>query len=261
MVGKTLGSKSKTYFSGTDEVRIAELQAMLDSPDIKAILCGRGGYGVGRIIDQLDFTAFKKNPKWLIGFSDITVLHCHIVKHCKVTTLHSPMAAAFNDGGAKNKYVQSLKKSLDGIKQKYDCKTHKYNKIGKAEGMLIGGNLSLIAHLIGTPDDLKTDGCILFLEDVGEQLYNIDRMLTQLKRSGKLAKLNGVIFGGYTDCKDTDRPFGKKIIDILYEAVNEYDYPVCFNFPVSHNKENYALKCGANFQLNVGKDKIVLQEL
>jgi muramoyltetrapeptide carboxypeptidase len=157
--------------------------------------------------------------------------------------------------------VQSLKKSLDGIKQKYDCKTHKYNKIGKAEGMLIGGNLSLIAHLIGTPDDLKTDGCILFLEDVGEQLYNIDRMLTQLKRSGKLAKLNGVIFGGFTDCKDTDRPFGKKIIDILYEAVNEYDYPVCFNFPVSHNKENYALKCGANFQLNVGKDKIVLQEL
>ncbi len=260
LVGKTLGSKSKTYFSGTDEERLNEFQAMLDAPEIKAILCGRGGYGVGRIIDQLDFTAFKKNPKWIIGFSDITVLHAHINRTCKIATLHSPMAAAFNDGGYKNKYVQSLKAALEGTKAHYSCKAHKLNHTGTATAELVGGNLALIAHLVGTKSDYQTKGKILFLEDVGEQHYNVDRMLHQLKRSGKLSDLAGLIIGGFTDMQDTERPFGKKVYDLIYELISEYSYPICFGFPVGHAKENLALKVGASYQLRISKQLVELRE-
>lgn len=261
MVGKTLGSKSKTYFSGTDEERADEMQAMLDDDSINAILCGRGGYGVGRIIDQLDFTKFKKNPKWIIGFSDITVLHCHINKQLKIATLHAPMAAAFNKGGFKNEYITSLKNALIGRKANYNCKPFVFNTIGAAEGKLIGGNLSLIAHLMGTKDEIKTKGKILFLEDIGEQLYNTDRMLYQLKRSGKFENLAGLIIGGFTDVKDTERPFGKKIHQIIKEVVGEQTYPICYNFPVSHNKENVALKCGAEYNLNITNRIVRLKEI
>ncbi len=260
LVGKTLGSKSKTYFSGTDEERLIELQAMLDAPEIKAILCGRGGYGVGRIIDQLDFTAFKKNPKWMIGFSDITVLHAHINRNFKIATLHSSMAAAFNDGQYKNNYVQSIKAALEGKKATYSCKAHQLNHTGKVTAELIGGNLALIAHLIGTKSDYQTKGKILFLEDVGEQHYNVDRMLHQLKRSGKLTGLAGLIIGGFTDMQDTERPFGKKVYDLIHELISEYDYPICFGFPVSHNKENVALKCGETYTLTVNTKAVTLAE-
>lgn len=260
LVGKTLGSKSKTYFSGTDEERLNEFQAMLDAPEVKAILCGRGGYGVGRIIDQLDFTTFKKNPKWIIGFSDITIFHAHINRNFKIATLHSSMASAFNDGGYKNKYVQSIKAALEGKKATYTCKTHRLNQTGKATAELVGGNLALIAHLIGTKSDYQTKGKILFLEDVGEQHYNIDRMLHQLKRSGKLNDLAGLIIGGFTDMQDTERPFGKKVHNIIHDLINEYKYPVCFGFPVSHDKENLALKVGASYQLTVSKQTVQLKE-
>ncbi len=260
LVGKTLGSKSKTYFSGTDEERLNEFQAMLDAPEVKAILCGRGGYGVGRIIDQLDFTAFKKNPKWIIGFSDITVLHAHINRNFKIATLHSSMAAAFNGGGHKNKYVQSIKAALEGTKADYTCKAHKLNHTGTATAELVGGNLALIAHLIGTKSDYNTKGKILFLEDVGEQYYNVDRMLHQLKRSGKLDALAGLIIGGFTDMQDTERPFGKKVYDLIHELICEYSYPICFGFPVSHAKENLALKVGATHQLQVNHALVQLTE-
>ncbi|QNA45619.1 S66 peptidase family protein [Lacibacter sediminis] len=260
LVGKTLGSKSKTYFSGTDEERLNEFQAMLDAPEVKAILCGRGGYGVGRIIDQLDFTAFKKNPKWIIGFSDITIFHAHINRNFKIATLHSSMASAFNDGGYKNKYVQSIKAALGGKKANYSCKTHRLNQTGKATAELVGGNLALITHLIGTKSDYQTKGKILFIEDIGEQHYNIDRMLHQLKRSGKLNDLAGLIIGGFTDMQDTERPFGKKVYNIIHELINEYKYPVCFGFPVSHDKENLALKVGASYQLTVSKQTVQLKE-
>ncbi len=261
LVGKTLGSKSKTYFSGTDEERLNEFQAMLDAPEVKAILCGRGGYGVGRIIDQLDFTAFKKHPKWIIGFSDITVLHAHINRNFKIATLHSSMAAAFNGGGHKNKYVQSIKAALEGTKADYTCKAHKLNQMGKATAELVGGNLALIAHLIGTKSDYNTKGKILFIEDVGEQHYNIDRMLHQLKRSGKLDALAGLIIGGFTDMQDTERPFGKKVYDLIHELISEYKYPICFGFPVSHAKDNLALKVGATYQLLVEKQAVQLKEM
>ena len=261
MVGKTLGSKSDNYFSGTDEDRCDELQAMLDDPSINAILFGRGGYGMSRIIDQLDFRKFKKSPKWLIGFSDITVLHTHLLSKHKIASLHAPMAAAFNDGEFENEFIQSLRKAIKGNKATYICAPHTNNKLGSSTGKLIGGNLALLAHVTGTPSDFDTKNCILFIEDIGEYLYNIDRMLYQLKRSAKLENITGLIFGGFTDMKDTERPFGKSIDDILYDISADLDIPVCFNFPISHGKENYALKIGAEYNLIVGTKKVTLKEL
>ncbi|MBC7934321.1 MAG: LD-carboxypeptidase [Rhizobacter sp.] len=259
--GKTLGSASENYFSGTDEERTVELQAMLDDISIKAILFGRGGYGISRIIDGLDFTKFKKNPKWLIGFSDITIIHTHLFTQFKIASMHAPMAAAFNDGQADNKFILSLKQALKGTPAKYNCDIHPNNKMGTATGKLIGGNLALFAHSIGSASEANTKNCILFLEDIGEYLYSIDRMLIQLKRAGKLDKVAGIIFGGFTDMKDTERPFGKPIDEILNEITEGLDIPVCFNFPVSHSKENYALKVGVEYNLIVGAKKVTLKEI
>jgi muramoyltetrapeptide carboxypeptidase len=258
-VGTTIGSQYN-YFSGTDEERLKDFQQMLDDDNVKAILCARGGYGIGRIIDKIDFTKFKKNPKWIIGFSDVTVLHSHIYRNYNIATLHAPMANAFNEEGYKNKFVQSLLHALEGKKTKYQVAAHGFNRKGEAIGELVGGNLSLLAHLVGTDSDLKTKGRILFIEDVGEYLYNVDRMMYQLKRSGKLDKLAGLIVGGFTDMKDTERPFGQTVHEIIRDVVAEYDYPVCFDFPVSHGKENYALKVGVGYKLKVGKSKVVLEE-
>ncbi len=265
MVGKTLGSQSKDYFSGTDEDRRDELQAMLDDENIHAILFGRGGYGVGRIIDGLDFTQFKKKPKWIIGFSDITILHCHLNRCLKVASLHAPMAAAFNKGapnanGDKNEFIQSLRKAISGKKARYKSSPHSFNRPGNANAELVGGNLSLLTHLAGTASDIITTNKILFLEDLGEYIYNIDRMLYQLKRGGKLKKLAGLVIGGFSDVKDTERPFGKNVYELIRDITAEYVYPVCFGFPVSHEKENYALKCGVHYKLQVSKRSVSLLE-
>jgi muramoyltetrapeptide carboxypeptidase len=259
-VGTTLGGASGNYFSGTDEERLHDLQNMLDDSSVKAILCGRGGYGTGRIIDRVNFRKFKANPKWIIGFSDITVLHAHINRNLRIATLHAPMAAAFNDDGYNGDYVQSLKRALSGKRTKYECMPHVFNIPGVASGELIGGNLALVAHVIGTKSDYKTRGRIMFLEDIGEQLYNIDRMFFQLKRSGKLDDLAALILGGFTDVQDTSRPFGKSVMELLHEHVKDCKYPVCFNFPVSHGKENYALKIGVQYKLRVGKTTVSLEE-
>jgi len=259
-IGSTVGGLSSNYFSASDEERLNDLQQMLDDDGIQAILFGRGGYGLGRIIDRLNFNKFIENPKWLIGFSDITLLHAHIFSNYGISTMHAPMAGAFNDLESDNKYLKSLKKTLEGKKIMYPCETHEFNRRGEAIGELVGGNLSLIAHAIGTPSDLKTKGKILFLEDVGEFLYNIDRMLYQLKRSGKFNKLAGLIVGGFTNMRDTDRPFGASAEEIVRDIVKEYDFPVCFGFPVSHEKENYALKIGVGYKLKVGKRKVTLEE-
>ena len=259
-VGNTVGGGSMTYFSGTDEERLRDFQQMLDDQEVNAILCARGGYGTGRIIDQIDFKKFAKQPKWIVGYSDITVLHSHLFSNYYIASLHAPMAGAFNEEGFKNEYVLSLKNALEGKKIKYQVPVHEQNRRGEAVGELVGGNLALLAHMVGTDSDLKTKGKILFLEDVGEQLYNLDRMLIQLKRSGKLSKLAGLIFGGFTETKDTDRPFGKTIYEILGELVAEYDYPVCYDFPVSHTNRNYALKIGVGYKLKVTKTKVTLEE-
>ncbi len=261
MVGKTLGSKSKNYFSAPDQERINELQAMLDDENIHAILFGRGGYGMSRIIDKLNFKKFKKNPKWLIGFSDITLMHCHLYGNFKISSIHGPMAAAFNDMKSNPIYIDSLHKAITGKKANYNCKPHINNRLGNASGKIIGGNLSLLTNVIGTKSDFDTKNKILFIEDVGEYLYTADRMLQQLKRSGKLNKLAGLIVGGFTDMKDTDRPYGKKIEDIIKEIVAEYEYPVCFHFPISHGKENLAVKIGVAYDLKVMKNKTILKEI
>ncbi|MEO7265227.1 MAG: LD-carboxypeptidase, partial [Ferruginibacter sp.] len=251
---------SLNYFSGTDEERCEELQAMLDDKSIKAILFGRGGYGMGRIIDKLDFKKFKKHPKWLIGFSDITVMHCHLFSNYNIASMHAPMAAAFNDGEDNSYYIQTLRKALAGEKQTYKCMPHPFNKKGKTTGTLIGGNLALLAHVTGTASDFDTRDSILFIEDIGEYSYNVDRMLYQLKRSGKFKKLKGIIIGGFTDMKDTERVFGKTVDEIIRDILQDVDIPVCFNFPVSHGKENVALKIGATYTLNVSKEKSTLKE-
>ena len=258
--GATTHSSSQNYFSGTDEERLSDLQQMIDDRNVKAILCARGGYGVSRIIDRINFKKFTKHPKWIIGFSDITVLNAHIFSNYKIASLHAPMAAAFNDGEFNNPYILSLKDALDGKPAHYECAPHAFNKPGIASGELVGGNLSLLAHLTGTPSDINTKNKILFIEDVGEYIYNVDRMLHQLKRSGKLDKLAGLVVGGFTDIKDTTTPFGQTVEEVIRDVVQEYDYPVCFHFPVSHGKENYALKIGIGYKLKVSKSKVILEE-
>ena len=258
-VGNSIG-RQFNYFSGTDEERLDDFQQMLDDDTVKAILCARGGYGLSRIIDAIDFKRFKQNPKWIIGFSDITILHSHIYRNYYISTIHAPMANAFNENGYQNEFVRSLRSVLEGKKIKYQVQPHEFNRKGQAIGELVGGNLALLAHVVGTDSDLKTRGRILFIEDVGEYLYNIDRMMYQLKRAHKLDKLAGLIVGGFTDMKDTERPFGQTVHEIIRDAVAEYDYPVCFDFPVSHDEKNYALKIGVGYKLKVGKNKVVLEE-
>jgi Uncharacterized proteins, homologs of microcin C7 resistance protein MccF len=190
-LGKTVGHQHY-YFSGTDAERLQDLQQMIDDPTVDAILCGRGGYGTSRIIDQLNWKKFRQHPKWIIGFSDITVLHSFLIAKLRTASLHAPMANAFNDGGAQDEYVQSLRKALTGKNANYTCAVHACNKQGKASGQLIGGNLSLMAHQIGTPSDVDTKGKILFLEDVGEYLYNVDRMLFAIRQSWQTQIIGGL---------------------------------------------------------------------
>lgn len=263
-VGKTVGGSSQNYFSGSDEERLHDLQEMMDDKNIKAIFCARGGYGTGRIIETLNFKKFLKNPKWIIGFSDITVLHSHLFSNYKIASLHAPMAAAFNErcqapASYQTTYVQSLQKALRGEKATYMSDPHPFNRKGTAKGILVGGNLSLLAHLTGTSSDINTKNKILFIEDISEYIYNVDRMMYQLKRSGKLKNLAGLIVGKFTEMKDTDRTFGQTAEEVIRDTVKEFDYPVCFNFPVSHEKENYALKIGVKYKLQV-KDSIFLKE-
>jgi muramoyltetrapeptide carboxypeptidase len=256
-LGKTLGTQFH-YFSGTDEERLHDLQTMIDDENIKAILCARGGYGLSRIIDGIDFSSFKKNPKWIIGYSDVTILQAHLFTQLNCASIHSPMAAAFNDG--ENIFLDSLRNVLIGKKINYSCKKNVLNKKGIATGKLVGGNLSIIAHLIGSSSSFNTENKILFIEDVGEYIYNIDRLMMQLKRAGMLKGLRALIVGSFTEMKDTTVPFGQNIYDLIFDKVKEYDYPVCFGFPVGHVKENLALKIGATYKLVVD-EKISLIEI
>ena len=260
VLGETLFSSSANYFSGTDDERAADFQRMLDDPSIRTILFGRGGYGMSRIIDRLDFTEFLKNPKWIAGYSDITVLLAHLYTRYGIASLHSPMAGAFQDFPDDNKYLPALREMISGGRMDYMVDADSRNKPGEAVGPLLGGNLALFTHLMGTPSFPDLTGAILFLEDVGEQLYNIDRMLRQLKRGGQLDRLSGLIFGGFTECKDTDRPFGQDVSQILQAVVADYEFPICYDFPVSHTGRNYPLKYGVRARLIVSETSVRLQE-
>ncbi|HEX5002933.1 MAG TPA: LD-carboxypeptidase [Bacteroidia bacterium] len=238
-------------FAGTDAQRWADLQMMLDDPSVKAILFARGGYGSVRIVDKLDFTRFLKAPKWLIGFSDITVFHSHLNQQVKVETLHAPMAINF--GEMPPAVREKWKSAITGGSISYEIPSHLFNRIGKVQAELTGGNLSILYALSATPSDINTKGKILFIEDLDEYLYHVDRMMMNLKRSGKLKSLKGLIVGGMSDMRDNAIPFGKTAEEIILDAVREYNYPVCFGMPSGHLKENYPLILGRKVKLEVGE--------
>ncbi|MCP4552509.1 MAG: LD-carboxypeptidase [Bacteroidetes bacterium] len=242
-------------FSGTDDERLYGFQMMLDDPAINAIVFARGGYGTIRILDQIDWSLFVKNPKWLIGFSDITAIHSHVFSNFQIETLHALMPLNFDT--ATKESTSSLYKSLFGERIIYEINPHPLNRKGEAEGKLIGGNLSLIHTLKGSKSDLDTRDKILFFEDLDEYLYHIDRMMHSLKRSGHLDKLAGLIIGGMTVMNDNPIPFGNTAYEIIRDTVEEYDYPVCFNFPAGHFPDNRALILGREVSLNIG-DKVSL---
>lgn len=260
IMGCTVGS-GHFYFSETDDRRLYDLQSMLDNENIHAILMGRGGYGLSRIIDKLDFTKFKANPKWICGFSDITVLHSHIQSQFGIATLHSPMCAAFKEDNEHSGPILSLLNSWKGEALEYNLSSNEHNREGKGKGILVGGNLAILAHLSGSVSQIDTDGKILFIEDVGEYLYNIDRLLLNLKRAGTLDNLQGLICGRFSDMKDTERPFGQDIFEIIKDKVSEYNYPVCFDFPAGHIDENFTLQLGKEHQLIIDSKKTLLEAL
>jgi len=241
-----------------DAERAAELQQMLDDANIKAVLCGRGGYGLSRIIDQINFSGFNQNPKWVIGFSDITVLHAAIQKQ-NTMSIHGPMAAAFNKGAEGEIYIQSLKNILIGENEVIQAAPHSFNKQGSATANLIGGNLCMIAHLIGSKNAMNTKGKILFIEDVGEAHYNIDRLIIQCKNAGLLDNLAGLIIGGFTELKDNATDFGATAYEIIHAHISNFNYPVCFGFPISHALDNFAVKEGGIYALEVTKEGSILK--
>lgn len=241
-------------FSGTDEERASDLQTMLNDDSVRAVISARGGYGTMRIIDKIDFTHFRQHPKWLIGYSDITVLHAHI-HNLGIETIHATMPVNFTKN---QEATESLRKALFGEKLNYTLEAHPLNREGNAAAELVGGNLSLLYALTGSVSDIDTNGKILFIEDLDEYLYHIDRMMTNLKRSGKLNRLAGLIVGGMSGMKDNAIPFGKTAEEIISDAVKEYHYPVCFNFPAGHVDRNLALYSGGKVKLKVA-DNVDLQ--
>jgi muramoyltetrapeptide carboxypeptidase len=252
--GKNL-YKEDHQFAGTDKERLKDLQHALDDKKIRAIFCARGGYGTNRIIDRVDLTRFRKNPKWLAGFSDVTVLHC-LLQREGFQSIHGTMPYLFGKDSPSS--VESLRKTLFGEQIKYEIKSDPLNKKGKSEGILIGGNLSILQSMIGTDTDFDTRKKILFIEEIDEYLYRIDRMMIHLKRAGKLKDLSGLIVGHFTDIKDNEAAFGKNVKEIILESVKDYKFPVCFNFPAGHEKDNMALRFGAKIKLSVGKEKTLL---
>jgi muramoyltetrapeptide carboxypeptidase len=239
-------------FAGTDEQRCRDFQHMLDDESIRAVISSRGGYGTVRIIDKLDFTAFRAHPKWIAGYSDVTVLHAHIHQQFGIETLHAAMPVNIR-GEQDDESIQTLVNALFGKRIAYSYPVSGFCREGNCEGILTGGNLSILNGLMGSVSEPDTEGKILFLEDVDEYLYHIDRMMMTLKRAGKLAKLKGLIVGGMTKMHDNAIPFGKTAGGIIADAVACYDYPVCFDFPAGHQDPNLALIMGRKVNLRVGK--------
>ncbi len=238
-------------FASTDEKRLADFQHMLDDPSIRAIICARGGYGTNRIIDQLDFSKFTQHPKWIIGFSDITVLHNHIQRHCGIETIHGTMAAGLTEQKNNAESIQTLRTVLTGGPLSYETGHDPLSRKGNAKGVLTGGNLAILCSLLGTSSEIDTRGKILFLEEVGEHLYKIDRMMVQLRRAGKLSQLAGMLVGGFDDLPDDPSEFGKTAFEIISDATEKYEYPVSFGFPAGHRSDNRTLILGRKIKLEV----------
>ncbi|TDQ75710.1 S66 peptidase family protein [Sphingobacterium yanglingense] len=242
-------------FAGEDELRTKDLQQALDAPDIKAIIAGRGGYGSVRLIDKLDFSTFTKAPKWLVGFSDITVILSHIQNKLKSACIHGQMVKSFLDASPES--LSTLKAALFGKNKDlhYTCSSPAQRE-GQAQGILTGGNLAILHSILASDSDVDYDGKILFIEDVGESYYNVDRMLWALKRAKKLNNLKGLIVGGFTSMKDSDPSFGQTIEEIIMDKVQEYTYPVAFGCPAGHIEDNRALVFGQEIELHVTAENV-----
>jgi len=257
VVGKTIG-KADHQFGGTDAARVTDFQEVMDNDAVKAIWCARGGYGTVRIIDALDFSKFSMNPKWVVGFSDVTALHSHI-HNLRIQTIHGLMPITVESSTPEA--IISLKNTLFGNTVKHEVPCESQNKYGKGEGELVGGNLSMLYSLLGSESAIKTDGKILFIEDLDEYLYHIDRMMINLKRNGYFNNLKGLIIGGMTKMNDNTIPFGKTAEEIIIDTIKEFGFPVCFNFPAGHLKDNRALVFGRSVEFDVQKEGTTLQFL
>lgn len=266
LIGNTVGKKDFS-FGGTDDERAADFQNMLDNPAVNAIMCARGGYGFVRIIDRINFKKFLARPKWIIGFSDVTVLHCHLQNLGGTPSIHSKMCNSFPENRASAEPIQaetilSIRTALTGVKMRYPFVPNTMNRNGMAEGMLVGGNLRTIENIAGTKSDFNTDSKILFLEDTGEYLYSIDRMFYNLKRTGKLDRLKALVIGGFKiKQEDPGDEFGRTLYQIVHDITREFNYPICFDFPVGHQRNNFALKCGVRHRIEIAADKCLMSEI
>ena len=248
-LGRTIGLSHHQY-AGTDKERLEDFQQAIDDPEVRAIICARGGYGTVRIVDDIDWTGLLAHPKWITGFSDMTYIHVHLNQTLGVQTLHSTVPALFHKNTPEA--IESIRQHLFGEEVIYDLPVHPLNRLGEAKGVLIGGNLSILYSITGTRSGFNTAGKILFIEDVDERLYHLDRMMINLKRSGKLQDLAGLIVGGMTDMTDNAVPFGKTAEEIITEHVSGHNYPVCFGFPAGHIADNRAIVLGKVTKMKVG---------
>lgn len=256
VIGSTIGL-DKDQLAGTDAQRAADFQTQLDNPNIKAIWCVRGGYGTVRMIDLLDFTQFKKSPKWIVGFSDVTVLHSHL-NTMGFQSIHGIMPVSVK---ATEDAKESLRKALFGEPLQYTVPCENKNRLGKAKGELVGGNLSILYSLFGSPSAIDCTDKILFIEDLDEYLYHIDRMMINLKRNGCLESLKGIIVGGMTKMKDNDIPWGKDALEIIDDVTQKYNIPIIYNFPAGHMADNRALIFGKQVSMEVNdlESKVVFE--
>ena len=259
IIGKHVFDRHFQY-SGTDKQRTSDLQEAIDDNQTRAIICARGGYGTVRIIEKVDFSPLLKNPKWIVGFSDVTVLHA-LLNKIGLVSVHGSMPAFFMENKKPSKSFFSLMELISTGKSQIKTASHPLNRIGICSGELIGGNLSLIYSLQGTPWQLETEGKILLIEDLSEYLYHLDRMMNNLRLAGQLKNLAGLVVGGFSEMQDNESPFGKSAYEIIQEAVQEYSYPVCFDFPVGHTPKNLALMFGGTYQLYVAENCHLIHSL
>jgi muramoyltetrapeptide carboxypeptidase len=248
-IGSTIGL-DLNQLAGTDEQRAKDFQVQMDNQNIKAIWCVRGGYGTVRMIDLLDFTKFKQNPKWIIGFSDVTVLHNHL-NTMGFKSIHGIMPVSSK---ATALAKETLRTAMFGDRLEYDIEPHPMNRMGKASGELVGGNLSILYSLLGSPSSINCNDKILFMEDLDEYLYHIDRMMMNLKRNGCLESIKGIIVGAMTKMKDNDIPWGKDALQIIEDVTKKYKIPVIYNFPAGHIQDNRALIMGNKISIDVNKE-------
>jgi len=257
VVGKHVFSNDN-HFAGTDAQRCEDFQNALDDPTISAIWCARGGYGTVRILDKLDYTKFKKKPKWVIGYSDITALHNQIHNQ-GVKTIHALMCVSLTKDLNDIAYtIETFKSALFDKEMGYDLDYSIYNRIGNAKGQLVGGNLTILHTMLGSKESIDTTGKILFIEEIGEYKYHIDRMLQSLKRAGYFDNCAGLLVGGMSKMRKNTTPWGTSVEQLILDALSEYDFPIAFGMPTGHEKDNYALILGQEIELNVQRDKTLV---